>query len=420
MEGYYARDAYRRQLGTRITNTGVEDGRRWLELEDTVLYPEGGGQPADQGHAIVTGGPAPSDLRIVDVQKVDGVPRHFLAPDETSDEENPAGIAPGAELRLELDWPRRFDHMQQHSAQHLLSALADDRFGWPTTAFHLGAEVCDIEVAAPSIEPPELAALEEAVAEAIRRDLAIVITQRLPEMVDFSHVRSRGLPEGHRGLVRLVSINGVDVSTCGGTHLRSTAEIESLRILDASPMRGGTRITWVAGARVRRRLGRHEARNAELRKVLGAGDDELVSVAHGKLEQIKELGRQLKAAEGRWAEAAAELLGERLRRASAGQPMHEHFDGVGAGPLGQLARTAVKAAPEGLLVVTATLDGSLFFGAAGGEAAADAVSELGKAVAEALDGRGGGKGPFFQGRADALPADEIRRRLAAVTGSPAD
>lgn len=426
----YEREPYYRQLETRIVDVGQSDRGTWVQLADSIFYPEGGGQPADHGRLLLDEDEA---LRVFDVQKADGPARHYLCPETADDDSDPrqklvSGLDPGRlragiSVRLELDWRRRFDHMQQHTAQHVLSAVAEDDFDWPTTSFHLGAEVCDIEVASRHCDAESLLRLEEAVAAAVRRDLAILAVRQSPEKVDADRVRSRGLPENHRGSIRLVTISGLDVSTCGGTHLRSTGEIESLKILDASPLRGGTRITWVAGGRVRRRLGCHEQRNARLRKVLGAADDELVAIATTKLEQLDEARKSLKRAEARWAGAAADALVARIdgaHEASADgpPPVHAHFDGVAAGPMGQVARGAVARRPAALVVTTSEQAGSLFFVVAKGSASGADVGELGRAVSEALGGRGGGKGQFFQGRGPCPePGDDsssVTERLAPL------
>ncbi len=145
----FHRDPYLAELETEVVEVGEADGRPWAITADTVFYPEGGGQPADHG---VMGA-----ARVVDVHRRDGRVVHLLT----------EPIHPGP-IHQRLDWRRRFDHMQQHSAQHLLTAVADVWFGWPTTAFHLGDEVCDIELDVPSVEVPRLAELEEAVAREIR------------------------------------------------------------------------------------------------------------------------------------------------------------------------------------------------------------------------------------------------------------
>ena len=128
-------------------------------------------------------------------------------------------------------------------------------------------------------------------------------------------VRSRLLPEGHSGEVRLVEIEGLDLNTCGGTHLRSTAEIGVLALIGSEPMRGGTRVFFVAGNRVRRRLTEHERRNLKLRTLLDAADDDLPDLVELRLGREKQLAREHRRLVAALAVAEAERLaasGERV------------------------------------------------------------------------------------------------------------
>ena len=392
----YLRDPTRRRLGTRILRSGEQDGRPFVVLRDTIFYPEGGGQPADHGRITTPDGTV---IPVVDTRKgPDGDILHLL------DSDSPEPLAAGQAVELTVDWPRRFDHMQQHSAQHLLTAVADRLFGWQTTSFHLGAEVSDIELDTLSIDAAQLQELEDEVARMIRRDVTYLARYVAPEAADDPAIRSRGLPEGHQGPVRLIEINGIDLCACGGTHVRSACELEGLKLLSTDSLRGGTRLVWIAGGRLRRRLAAHEGRNRRLREVLQTGDDELVEVAQLKLEQQKDGKKRLERLEKRWAEAVAEALAGR-----SGPWTEAHYEDTSAGALGQIARRAVQLNPALAVFLTAEdVKGGSFVLASGAESSAD-VTASGQAVAPLLDGRGGGKGPFFQGR-----AGSFEKRDAAV------
>jgi Ser-tRNA(Ala) deacylase AlaX len=371
-------DAYRRELATEVVRTGAHGDRPCAVLADTVLYPEGGGQPADRGWI--------GDVGVVDVQRVEDEILHLLE----------APVVAGA-VTVRLDWERRFDHMQQHTAQHLLTALAVERFGWRTTAFHLGAAVSDIELDVPSLAPEQLDALENAVAAEIRAARPVSARRVSHEEYKALAVRSRGLPEGLAGDIRLVEIAGVDVNTCGGTHLRSTAEIEAVKLLGTEPMRGGTRLSWVAGGRLRRRLAAHEVRNAALRGLLDAGEDDFVPLIGRRQGELRELERRLRATVSELASAVAATL--------AAQPaglLDAHFEGRDAVFLQQVARELARLAPASSALLTAGGEGAAFFLVALGEGAAADVQAVGREVAEALDGRGGGSGRTFQGKAGGL------------------
>ena len=393
----YERDPYLKELVTEVLEIGTEGGVPFAVLADTVLYPEGGGQPADRGRL--------GEVEVTDVQRREGTVRHFLA----------RPVEPGP-VTVRLDWARRFDHMQQHTGQHLLTAVAADRFGWPTTAFHLGERICDVELGVAALAAADLEALEAAVAEKIRAALA-VSTRRVTQ-AEFAAlaVRTRGLPAGHEGDVRLVEIAGADLNTCGGTHVRSTAEIEVIKLLGAEPMRGGTRLTFVAGGRVRERLGAHEARNARLRTLFGAPDEEIVAVAEAKLEQLQAAEKRARGLEEELAGALAVALA-----ASPDRVVNAHFEGKDAAFLQALGRSLVESAPTKVALLTASDGARSFFAVAAGEEIGLDVQAAGREVAALLAGRGGGAGRVFQGKAGTLAEREGAvarlRDIAAIGGT---
>ena len=387
----YERDPYLTQMETQILRVGEDGGRPFAVLADTILYPEGGGQPPDHGFL--------GTAAVTDVQKRDGEVRHYLA--------GPAQPGPAA---LRLDWERRFDHMQQHTGQHLLTAVAHERFGWATTAFHLGEDVADIELDAASLTQADLQRLEEAVAAEIRAARPVSAVRVKPEDLPALNVRSRGLPEGFQGDVRLVTIAGVDTNTCGGTHVRSTAELEALKLLGTEPLRGGTRLFFVAGGRARHRLEAHERRNAALRNLLGAPDDGLAAALKTKLEQLRTLDRRVRGLE----EDLADLLVEALA-ARPGALVEHHFEGKDVAFLQRAGRQLVAAAPDKAAFFTATQDGQSFFLLIAGDGSTLDVSVKGREVAAALGGRGGGSGKLFQGKAAGL---EGRDGALASLGRP--
>ncbi|MEI6592628.1 MAG: alanyl-tRNA editing protein [Holophagaceae bacterium] len=386
----YELDPCLRTLDTQVLRAWVEEGQSWAVLEDTVLYPEGGGQPCDRGTA--------NGIEVLEVRSHAGELRHRLA----------APLAEGP-VALVLDWARRFDHMQQHTGQHLLTALAQDRFGWPTMAFHLGEEVSDVELAVPTLSLGDRARLEEAIAAEIRAARPVRARRVDAEGYARETVRSRGLPEGHVGDIRLVEIAGVDLNTCGGTHLQHTGELESLALLGTEPLRGGLRLFFVAGGRVRRRLATHEARTAALRSLLGAPDAELVATLQGKLDQLLGADKRLRRTEEELAEARAEGLA-----AAPGVLSEVHLGERDMAFLQRLARQVLAAAPAKVVFLTAEAAGQgIFLLSAGPEATLD-IPTLGRGVAEALGAKGGGSGKSFQGKAPDLAGRA--RALALLQG----
>ncbi len=389
----YERDPYLRELETDVVAIGTQDGRPFAVLADTVFYPEGGGQPSDRGSL---GGVA-----VLDVQRFEGAIRHFV--------EAPLLVA---RVTAQLDWRRRFDHMQQHTAQHLLTAVASDVFGWPTTAFHLGEDVCDVDLDVGTPAAVEIAMLEEAVAEHIRAARPVTARRVEQSALVGLDVRTRGLPADHQGDVRLVGIAGVDLNTCGGTHVRSTAEIEALKLLGTEPMRGGTRLFFVAGGRLRRRLAGHEALNARLRSLLGAPDAGIATAVEGRMEHERALERQTRALEEELSAALAGALA-----AAPGRVVSAHLEGKDGAFLQRVARGLSASTKAALL--TGGSGGQFVFAVVAGEGLTVDVQAAGRAVAAILGGRGGGSGRAFQGKAGSLSArDAALALLQELVGPP--
>jgi alanyl-tRNA synthetase len=205
-----------------------------------------------------------------------------------------------------------------------------------------------------------------------------------------------------------VEIAGVDMNTCGGTHVRSTAEIEALKLLGTEGMRGGTRLFYVAGGRLRRLLGAHQERTAKLRQLVGTSDDDLAAGVAAKLDHLKDAQRSVKALEEELAVAAARILA-----ATPEAVAETHWADRDLPFLQRVAREFVGLAPDRIVFLTSG-EGA-FVLSAGPEIGLD-VPATGRAIAEILGGRGGGSGRVFQGKVAALSrrmeALEHVRRLA--------
>ena len=423
----YEVDPYLRRLETELLSLGTDERGVYAVLADTILYPEGGGQPADHGTLVPGAGAAPPGgalWRVVDVRRVGGETRHYLnGGGEPAGQPTLSMTASGQEANgtetpspgpivLELDWARRYDHMQQHSAQHLLSAVAEDEYHWPTTSFHLGAEVSDVELDVPALQDAQIVALEDQLAIHVRAGRPLLQSYVNIEAGVPGGVRSRGLPDGHSGPLRLIEIEGVDVCACGGTHLRSTAEMEAVKLLHSEPMRGGTRLYFVAGARTRRRLGAGEERLRELRGVLGVPESELADAARARIEQSTSLARALQARELALSEAHARRL------AALAEPVAG--DSLDTALVALVAQAATRLDGRGLVLVAADSESGPFALGAGMQCTAD-VQKAGGLVAGVLDGRGGGSGRLYTGRADRLhklpEALDLLRHAVAETPS---
>lgn len=206
-------------------------------LDRTPFYPEGGGQPCDLG--------AIAGVPVTSVVEQDGEPVHFLAGNPASLTE--AGIVPGAMVRCQLDGERRRDHTEQHTAQHLLSAIVLRLLGAPTRSFHLGERYSSIDVDIPFMDRAGSDVVEATVLEVIRDGYPIITHLCPPENPDSFPLRRK--PPADAEVLRILEIDGIDYTPCAGTHLCNTGAIHAFRILKTEKYKGMTRIYFLAGGR---------------------------------------------------------------------------------------------------------------------------------------------------------------------------
>jgi Ser-tRNA(Ala) deacylase AlaX len=302
------------------------------------------------------------------------------------------GEVPEGPVRAELDMHRRLDHMQQHTAQHLLTAHMLRHHSMPTTAFHLGDAYSAIEVDGPVPGQDDLEHIEDEVNEQVRRGLAV--TTRWVEREDMERlgVRSRLLPEGHEGRIRVIEIQGLDLNTCGGTHVRNLCELQAVHLTHAEPARGGARIHFLAGGRVLSHL-RHRGRiEAALKERLATTPDDFAKVIDGWLADRRRQRRQIQTLEKQNASyLAAEIAAEE------GPHVERTIEHGGPELLRFVAGAVVKLRPE-MVISLVTGGDPVFFLVQAGPRGPEDVGEIGRALAERLGARGGGKGRSFQGR----------------------
>lgn len=374
-------DAYRRTMETTILNqqpapcgNGIE-----VQLRDALLYPEGGGQPDDTG---TIDGQAVLALR----KDRDGVVWHRLAQAPTT-----------THVTVAVDWPRRFDHMQQHTAQHLLTALAHTHFGAATTAFHLRADICDIDLDR-MLSPAELTQLETMANDAIVNDLPV--SARVIDAEEYDEVRSRGLPRGFTGPIRLIEIQGIDSNTCGGTHVDRLGALQAISLLPIQKNKGGAKLRYLAGGRVLTAL--HHAHNHQLTlsKQLSCGPTE----HHNAIDRLQQTTKSQARTIRQTQEELATLLGGQL----AGQSSpHLHRPDGDMHVLRTAANAATNADPTRVFFFT----GDGVFLLAG---PADRVAETGPQVATILQSRGGGRQGRFQGKLASLTEEATQAILQII------
>ena len=292
----YFEDPYLSEFEAVVLERLEREGRPAAVLDRTAFYPESGGQPSDRG---TLGG-----VPVLDVVEEAGRVVHVLgAP-------LPEGAA-GGPVRGSVDGSRRFDHMQQHTGQHILSQAFLEVLRGETRSFHLGPEVSALEIGIRQASDDEVETVERAANRIVFEDRE-VRTSFVPE----ERIREVPLrrPPKVSGLIRIVEVAGFDWSACGGTHVRRTGEIGLVKVIGAERIRDNVRFTFVCGGRA---LGDYALKTRLLRRIAGqfsARETDSPAAVEKAQAELKDLRRRVK----RLAETAAAAEARELVRGAAG------------------------------------------------------------------------------------------------------
>jgi alanyl-tRNA synthetase len=385
-ERLYYLDSYLRAFTARLVETSAEGSIAYLDR--TAFYPTSGGQPFDTGS--IAGVPV---LEVIDEE--DRVAHRLSAP-----------LRPGP-VDCSIDWQRRFDHMQQHTGQHLLSAVLEERFGLRTVSFHLGQDASTIDL--------EGGAVDGRVIEEAERRANEVVSENRKVTVDFQDAdQAQGLRKvsDRTGSLRIIIIDGLDRSACGGTHLRATGEIGAILIRKLERVRQSTRVEFLCGARaVRRARADYEAlsRTAQL---FSAPLDETPALVAAQLETARGADKARRKLELEIATYKGKDLYEDTPAGADG--IRRHTQRLREGSMEALRALAQSftAQPRAVFAVALENPPSLLFAVS-----ADAGIDAGQVLKELLTsagGRGGGAARLAQGsvpRPDLL--DELLNKLVS-------
>jgi alanyl-tRNA synthetase len=371
-ERLYFTDPYLTHFSARIVAREQREQRPAVALDQSAFYPQGGGQPADTGTL--------NGAAVLDVQVEDGVIWHML------DQELEADLVQGA-----IDWTRRFDHMQQHHGQHLLSATFERLYGLRTVSFHLGPSAATIDLAATELTPAQAGAAEDLTNQVIWEDRPILA--RLVTTEELAQLPLRK-PPSVAGPVRIVSVPDFDHSACGGTHPRATGGVGLLHLRRWERRGDVTRVEFLCGGRALRDLRWKNAALGRLATALSVGPEELEAAVLRVREneerarkRLEETAEQLIGYEAQDLITRANLIGimRVVRQAYAGRSLEE---------LRGLAKAIAAGGCVALLGLRAEKTQLIFARADGLEL------DCGRLLRETLalfGGRGGGQPTLAQG-----------------------
>jgi alanyl-tRNA synthetase len=308
----YYQDVYQKVSRTKITSEKEDERGWWYTFAETIFYPEGGGQDADSGWI--------NHKRILDVQSQGGEIWHLL----------PERIVSPAEMQL--DWARRYENMQQHTGQHILSACFKERHNLDTVAVHLGHEITMIELQASTLDETILRDTEWAANEIIRSGQAVKSAWITHDKLDPKNLR-RPIKTADDD-IRLIHIGEIDCVGCGGTHVRSTAEVGLIKIVGTEKIRNHIRVQIKIGQSAYQYYDQLHHVLQRISNRLTTSISDLPDRIETLILDNKELGRKLNKVSDLWMMAFAETLPEGkydgcylLKDLSAGQlkTLSEHW-----------------------------------------------------------------------------------------------
>jgi len=373
-ERLYYSDSHLVEFEARVVDvTDRVSGWTAVVLDRTAFYPTGGGQPSDTGTL--------NSSRVVEcIDDGDNGVLHVVQ-----------GAAPArdATVRGRVDWSRRLDHIQQHTGQHILSQALVKLFNAPTKSFRVMDASCEIDV---ELNNPTTEVIERAVELAnnvIWEDRSIAVLNVTPEQAAELPLRKESAREGE---LRLIEIEGFDLTPCGGTHAVRTGEVGMIAVRSWLRAKGMTRIEFVAGTRALADYRKANKTAREIATLFSTGRDDAPQLAAQMVEENKELHRRIRVLE----EDAAGVEAERLLATAQNGVVTQVFNGRDAESLKKLAHALIATPGTIALLGSRDKDTARLVFARSIDAPGD-MSSLMREACAMLDGRGGGKPELAQG-----------------------
>ncbi|HYK39505.1 MAG TPA: DHHA1 domain-containing protein [Candidatus Eremiobacteraceae bacterium] len=385
----YYDDAFVKEFSGSVKAAIEKEGTWRVILDETAFYPTSGGQPNDLGML--------SEARVMDVMDEGDEVVHVL--------DRPVqGTVTGR-----IDWGRRFEHMQQHTGQHLLSAVLMKQFGWETVSFHLGEEICTIDVRSAEPGAEALLAAEKAANEVIFEDRLVKALYATRE-----ELRSLGVRKevDREGILRAVEIEGVELQPCGGTHVARTGQIGMIQLRRCTKIRQDWRIEFLCGARVAKAArADYETRKATAERLKCSVEEVLAMLDKALAERDasyksgRERGEKLAAFE------AEKIVNDTPPGIDGIRVVMRVFEGMDANYVLMLA-PALAAHEKTIALVARKECGHIFFGQ--GPGVGEDMNALLKKVLEQVGGKGGGTKDFARGGLKDLSTAHKAIELARV------
>ncbi|MDO8793352.1 MAG: alanyl-tRNA editing protein [Vicinamibacterales bacterium] len=371
----YYTEPYRTSFDGTVVSVEPVDGRLHVVLDQTAFYPTSGGQPFDIG---TLGGAAVTEV----IDREDGTIAHVVS----------GTVKAGEVVSGAIDWARRFDHMQQHTGQHVLSAAFDRLFGVRTESFHMGAAASSIDLAR-EVSATELEQAEDEANRIVWEDRMVHIRFASAEEAAAMPLRKDSL---RTGPLRLIDVEDFDLSACGGTHVARTGAIGIIAIGGAAKFRGGSRVEFLCGGRALDRFRLWRDALAATQRYLSVAPEDMAAAIERMQADAKAQQKIQRGMQDKLATHEAQTLIAKGTRAGARLVMVEAIEGWDAQGLKAMAVAAAAIDPAAAIALFTTTTPALVVIAKGPNGGIDAGAVLKELVAK-FGGKGGGKPDLAQG-----------------------
>jgi alanyl-tRNA synthetase len=379
----YYENAYIRTFSAKVLKEAEDEQGLYVVLDKTAFYPTGGGQPCDKGQL--------NNSLVEGVEEVNGEIRHYLS----------TSLSEGTEVEGAIQWIRRFDYMQQHAGQHILSAAFEELHNIETIGFHLGNEMVTIDL--------NIEALDEGLA----RDAELLANQIIfenrtiePRFVDVDELAALPLRKAPtvQENIRVVIIDNFDYNGCGGTHPLQTGEVGQIKILSWERHKQKVRLTFVCGHRALYELTKKQSLLAQSARVLKCNEQDLPVKVENLIQAQKELEKALQVA----TEQLLEVEAQELIRSHDTNIIGVAFQQRSMQELQQLAMKITNEQQEAIVLFVTEDSERLQLLCACGKQVAQNMNDIVKEVLPLIDGKGGGNKTSARGGGiTRISADEL-------------
>ena len=381
----YYNEPYRTAFDATVTSCSSQGELFAVLLDKTAFYPTSGGQPFDVGTL--------GEARVVDViDREDGEVAHLTD----------RALPEGAHVSGTIDWRRRFDHMQQHTGQHVLSAAFDRLFNVRTESFHLGKDTSTIDLAR-EVPVDAIRAAEDEANQIVWEDRPVHVRFATAEEARALPLRKESL---RTGPLRLIEVENFDLSACGGTHVAQTGSVGIIAIGGWERFKGGSRVEFLCGSRALSRFREWRDALAATGRHLSVPPAELAAAVEKMQAEGKTLQKVMRAQQELIAGHEAQRLVQRAETVGARRVVVDALDGWDAAGLKALATAATAQSPALALALFNRHEPFVAVVAAGAEADVDASAVV-KSLTATFGGRGGGRREMAQGGGFGAPLDKL-------------